>query len=147
MKNYITAKSGQCEEVFVAIPSEIRKLHTYFGHIPAESLLRILKASSRRDEFEPKIIMKITEECMTCRMTTRTVNRKKTALPKATGFNQVVSLDLKFHGDSTYILWAVDEATKLIRGEVIHDKTPETMMKALDDIWITGRGLGPGIPE
>ncbi len=64
-----------------------------------------------------------------------------------TGFNQVVSLDLKFHGDSTYILWAVDEATKLIRGEVIHDKTPETMMKALDDIWITGRGLGPGIPE
>jgi len=80
-------------------------------------------------------------------MTTRKVNRKKTALPKATGFNQVVSLDLKFHGDSTYILWAVDEATKLIRGEVIHDKTPETMMKALDDIWITGRGLGPGIPE
>jgi len=42
---------------------------------------------------------------------------------------------------------AVDEATKLIRGKVIHDKTPETMMKALDDIWITGRGLGPDIPE
>jgi len=146
----LTAKSGQCEEVFVAIPSiekQVRKLHTYFGHISAESLLRTLKASSRRDEFGPKIIKKITEECMTCRMTTRKVNRKKTALPKATGFNQVVSLDLKFHGDSTYILWAVDEATKLIRGEVIHDKTPETMMKALDDIWITGRGLGPGIPE
>jgi len=45
----LTAKSGQCEEVFVAIPSvekQVRKLHTYFGHISAESLLRILKASS-----------------------------------------------------------------------------------------------------
>ena len=80
-------------------------------------------------------------------MTTSKVNRKKTALPKATGFNQVVSLDLKFHRDSTYVLWAVDEATKLIRGEVIKDKTPDTMMKALDDIWITGRGLGSGLPE
>jgi len=146
----LTAKTMQCEEVFVTtstVEKQVKKLHDYFGHVSAENLLRILKASSRRDEFEPKVIKKISEECKVCRMTTRKVNRKKTALPKATGFNQVVSLDLKFHGDSTYILWAVDEATKLIRGEVIHDKTPETMMKALDDIWITGRGLGPGIPE
>ena len=146
----LTTQAIQCEEVFVAIPSvekQIEKLHHYFGHVSAESLLRILKASSRRDEFEPKDIKKVIEDCRACKMTKRKVNRKKTALPKATGFNQVVSLDLKFHGDSTYVLWAVDEATKLIRGEVIHDKTPETMMKALDDIWITGRGLGPGMPE
>jgi transposase InsO family protein len=146
----LTTQAIQCEEVFVAIPSvekQIEKLHHYFGHVSAESLLKILKASSRRDEFEPKDIKKVIEDCRACKMTKRKVNRKKTALPKATGFNQVVSLDLKFHGDSTYVLWAVDEATKLIRGEVIHDKTPETMMKALDDIWITGRGLGPGMPE
>jgi len=45
----LSAKSIQCEEVFVAIPSvekQVRKLHTYLGHISAESLLRILKASS-----------------------------------------------------------------------------------------------------
>jgi len=104
----LSAKSIQCEEVFIAIPSvekQIKKLHDYFGHMSAESLTRILKASSRRDEFETKVIKKISEECRACKMTTRKVNRKKTALPKATGFNQVVSLDLKFHGDSTYILW------------------------------------------
>jgi len=45
----LSAKSIQCEEVFVAIPSvekQVRKLHNYFGHVSAESLLRILKASS-----------------------------------------------------------------------------------------------------
>jgi len=111
----LSEKTTQCEEVFITIPSveeQVKKLHDYFGHVSAESLLSILKASSRREEFEPKVIKKICEECKACRMTKRKVNRKKTALPKATGFNQVVSLDLKFHGDSTYILWAVDEATK-----------------------------------
>ena len=86
----LTAKTIYCEEVFITTPlveKQVKKLHDYFGHVSAESLIEILKASSRRDEFDPKIIKKITEECIPCRMTTRKVNRKKTALPKATGFN------------------------------------------------------------
>jgi len=83
---------------------------------------------------------------MACRMNSRKVNRKKTALPKATTFNKVVSIDLKVHNDSTYVLWCVDEATKLIRGRVIHDKTPEMIIKALKEIWINGGGIGPGMP-
>ncbi len=88
---------------FLAIPlveKQIKKLQDYFRHVSAESLIRILKASSRREEFEAKVIKKICEDCRMCKMTTRKVNKKKTALPKATGFNQVVSLDLKFHKDS-----------------------------------------------
>jgi len=145
-----TAKTVQCEEVFLAEPTvekQVKKLHAYFGHCSPGSLLRILKASSRRDEFDAKTIQRVCEDCKVCRLTTRKVNKKKTALPKATAFNQVISLDLKFHVNSTYVLWACDEATKLLRGEVIQDKTPETMMKALDNIWINGRGMGPGLPE
>jgi len=145
-----TADQVQCEEVFLTEPTQtaqIRKLHYYFGHCSAESLLRLINASSRKDQFKSSEIKKICEECKICKLTSRKVNKKKTSLPRATGFNQVVALDLKVHGDSTYVLWAVDEATRLIRGEVMKEKTPDAMMTALDNIWITGRGVGPGLPE
>jgi hypothetical protein len=29
----------------------------------------------------------------------------------------------------------------------MHETTPEALMKALDNIWITGQGVGPGLPE
>ena len=77
----LTAKTTQCEEVFLAIPSvekQIKKLHDYFGHVSAESLIRILKASSRQEEFEAKDIKKICEECRACRMTKgRLIERKQ----------------------------------------------------------------------
>ncbi len=63
------------------------------------------------------------------------------------GFNQVVTMDLKVHSTSEYVLWCVDDATRLIRGEVIKDKRPETILNALERAWIIGRGLGPGLPE
>ncbi len=46
----LTAKTIQCEEVFITIPlveKQVKKLHDYFGHVSAENLIRILKASSR----------------------------------------------------------------------------------------------------
>ena len=64
----------------------------------------------------------------------RKVNKKRVGLLKATTFNEVVSIDLKVHSESTYVLWCVDKTTKLIRGKVIHDKTPDTIIKALDEI-------------
>jgi len=109
----LSAQAIQCEEVFIAVQStdkQIRKLHDYFGHVSAENLIRILKASSRRDEFKPKAIKKICKDRWVCKMTTRIVNRKKTAMPKAMGFNQVVSIDLKFHEDSIYVC---GQSTKL----------------------------------
>jgi hypothetical protein len=145
-----TMDNKMCEEVFLTEPNmeaQLKKLHQYFGHCSGESLIRLINNSSRKDQYKSSDIKKVCEECKTCKLTSRRANKKKTSLPKATYFNQAVSLDLKVHGDSTYVLWAVDEATRLIRGEVMHEKTPEAMMKALDNIWITGRGVGPGLPE
>ena len=80
-------------------------------------------------------------------MSKRKMNRMKTSLPCATAFNQVVTLDLKVHSTSEYVLWCVDDATRFIRGEVIKDKRPETVLGALERAWIIGRGAGPGLPE
>jgi len=41
----------------------------------------------------------------------------------------------------------VDDATRLIRGQVIQDKEPDTIIAAIKKIWINGYGLGPGLPS
>lgn len=66
-------------------------------------------------------IDKIVDKYQNYMMNSRMVNRKKTSLLKAIRFNKVISINLKVHGDFTFFLWCRDEATRLIRGKVIHD--------------------------
>jgi len=56
-------------------------------------------------------------------------------------------MDLKVYGDGNYVLWMVDDATRLIRGEAIKSKDPDTIIAAMERIWINGYGMGPGMPE
>ena len=126
---------------------KIRKLHKYFGHTSGDGLWRVIRNSSNTEGFTKAEIEKICEECQICQLSRRKANRKKTSLPKSSAFNQVVTMDLKVHGDGTYVLWMCDDATRLIKGEVIQNKEPETIIKAMDNLWITGYGMGPGMPE
>jgi len=126
---------------------KIKKLHKYFGHTSGDGLWRIIRTSSNPEEYTKNEIVKICEECQVCQLSKRNPNRKKTSLPRSTAFNQVVTMDLKVFGDGTYILWMVDDATRLIRGEVIYNKEPDTIIAAMNRMWINGYGIGPGIPE
>jgi len=125
----------------------LEKLHKYFGHVSPESLYRILRASSASAKFTESEIRMINEKCSICRTSGRKMNKKKTSLPRSSGFNQVVTMDLKVHSMTEYVLWCVDDATRMIRGEVVKDKKPETILGALERAWIIGRGAGPGLPE
>jgi hypothetical protein len=95
---------------------QIQKLHKYFGHCHADSLWRIIRQSSNQEEFTQAEIEKICGECQNCLLSKRKSPRKKTSLPRSSSFNDVVTMDLKCFGDRTYILWMVDDATRLIRG-------------------------------
>ena len=100
-----------------------------------------------RDKFTEAEIRQINDDCHSCGTNKRKMSRKKTSLPRASGFNQVVTMDLKVQGATEYVLWCVDNATMFIRGEVVKDKRPETILEALERAWIIGRGAGPGLPE
>ena len=127
--------------------NQIKKLHRYFGHCHSDSLWRIIRQSSNKDEFTQAEIEKVVGECHNCQLSKRKSSRKKTSLPRSSSFNEVVTLDLKCFGDRTYILWMVDDATRLIRGQVIQDKEPDTIIAAIEKIWINGYGMGPGLPS
>ena len=77
----------------------------------------------------------------------RTPSKPKVGMPLATDFNECVALDLRGPIDNKkYILYFVDCFTRLTRGVLIRDKTPATIVKAIINFWIIGKGLGPGMP-
>ena len=119
-------------------------LHKYFGHPSAESLYRLVQHSSMKSSMSE--INKIVEQCEVCIKKRKKTPRKKVGMQRSTAFNQVVSMDLKVHTDC-YILWMVDEATRFIKGQVLTNKRPETIISAMNKLWINGDGAGPGMPE
>jgi hypothetical protein len=126
---------------------KIAKLHKYFGHASAKHLWRVLRHSSSKDDYSQAEIKEVCNNCSTCTHSKRKMARKETSLPRATGFNQVITMDLKGLSDGRYFLWLVDDATRMIRGQVMADKNPDTVIDALERAWINGRGIGPGLPE
>jgi transposase InsO family protein len=140
----------KCEEVISQTKprnQKLAKLHKYFAHASAESLWRLIKNSSNPDAYTQTEVATACDKCPTCQVHKRRMPKKKTSLPRSTAFNQVVCIDLKCHSDGSYVLWIVDDATRLIAGHVIKNKQPETIISALDTAWITGHGKGPGLPE
>ena len=61
-------------------------------------------------------------------------------MPRVADFNSVVAIDLKSVGDR-YILWMVCTFTKFVKGAVVTDKCPETVMKALHETWCMDLGF------
>ena len=65
-------------------------------------------------------------------------------MPKANITNEVISLDLKEKRIlGKYILYICDEFSSYISAEVINNKRPDTIIKALHKRWIRE---GPGLP-
>ena len=81
-----------------------------------------------------KLIDEVVEKCGICKKNLKSKLKPLVAIPRAADFNSVVAIDLKSVGDR-YILWMVCTFTKFVKGAVINDKRPETVMKALHKTW------------
>ena len=67
--------------------------------------------------------------------------KPKIALPNASSFNEIVTLDLKQFGDK-YVLWCIDAFTRFIQGKLLKNKKAETVLNAINECW----NLPFGIP-
>ena len=57
--------------------------------------------------------------------------KPKVALPKASSFNDIVTLDLQQFGDK-YVLWCIDAFTKFVQGKLWRNKKAETVVNAIN---------------
>ena len=58
----------------------------------------------------------------------------RVSLPRATSFNEGVTLDLKEFG-SKYVLWMINAFSRFIVGKLITNKKVDTIIQALTDSW------------
>jgi hypothetical protein len=139
------------EELTQEEEKEILKLHKYFAHRNARKLWDNLLQPSGRMKGKKRLVVEFLDKCEVCRKYKRTPSRPKVGLPKAKDVNDVVSIDLKILKKSgnkeVAILYLHDEFSKLIKGHVVNDKNPDTIIKAIESKWIIGGGIGPGHPS
>ena len=62
-----------------------------------------------------KLIKQVVRDCKICQKFGRSMVKPKVALPKASSFNEIVTLDLKQFGGK-YVLWCIDARTSLFKG-------------------------------
>ena len=75
------------------------------GHLPITTLIK--QSGNWVDGMAP-IIEKIESNCRTCKLFAKTPAKPVVALSRATKFNEVLSLDLKFWNDKI-ILYLIDQ--------------------------------------
>ena len=53
-------------------------------------------------------------------------------LPRATSFNEIVTLDLKQFG-TKYVLWCIDAFTRFVQEKLLNDKKAEMIVNAINE--------------
>ena len=128
--------------------AELKKLHHNLGHRSVDSMVQNLKQTSRFKPENRQMLLNIQKRCKSCKLNAKAAPKPKVGWPKASDFNECVSIDLKdkLSQYNKYILYATEEFSGLIKGRVINNKRAETVVQAFFDMWIIGDGFGPGIP-
>ena len=114
---------------------DIEKLHRVLNHKGVRNMEFAFRNAGRLDAEVSKMIKETVENCSICQKNGRSRSKPSVAIPRATDFNSIVTLDLKEMGKS-YILWMVDAFSRTLFGAVMKDKKAETILEKLELVWI-----------
>ena len=114
------------------------KIHKQFGHRPKPLFVNLLKSCEKWQEKFSPMLDKIIARCEGCIMRKRAPDKPAVAMPLATDFNQVVTMDLKIWDKNKhqYILYLIDAFTRYTVATVITRKTPDQVINAIFEKWI-----------
>ena len=110
------------KETDVKTRKAVSKIHRILNHKREEQIEFAYRYAGKLDTETWRLIKEVVENCEICKKNGRSKSRPSVAIPRATDFNSVVTLDLKQFGN-TNVLWMVCAFTKLIKGVVLKDKS------------------------
>lgn len=123
--------------------SALLKLHRQFAHPSFCKLKQLIEGAGQwKDDFSD-ILQSISENCNVCRQFRRTPSRPVVALPMASSFNEVVSMDIKVW-KSRYILHMIDMYSRLCVSVFVKSKEPSVIIHTFLKSWV---GAGFGVPS
>ncbi len=121
----------------------IRKVHEVTNHKSAGQLLKHYRNAGLIGPNTGNLIKQVVRDCKICQKFGKSLVKPKVALPRASAFNEIVTLDLKQFGEK-YVLWCIDACTRFVQGKLLRNKKAETIVEAINECWNLPFGI-PGI--
>ena len=121
------------------------KIHRQFGHPSIATEENLLKKASKWKKEMTKMLEKIHGSCRTCKLFSKVPPRPVVALPAASEFNQVITMDLKEVKIQAfkYILHLIDGFTRLSVSVFLRNKQATTIISEFMKNWVA---VGYGCP-
>ena len=141
-KTHDFLKDVDAHVIMITNKEYIENIHVTHGHIQIKQFTEMLIQEGKWQPSFQNIIENMIGNC-----TTRLPKRSRSAkphgtLPKAMDFNDIISVDLKElqpeyrKNGYRYILYIVDEFSKLMKGILLKDKEAETVVMAVYTHWV-----------
>ena len=117
---------------------DIVKLHQIFGHVSVSKLEKLISNSNKMSDEVKGFLQEVEMNCESCKVNQKAKPRPVVSLPRASQFNQIVTVDLKQYknNDDNYILYLVDMFTRLTVGVFIPRKLPAIVGEKMMEKWI-----------
>ena len=117
-------EKGEIKEIIFTVENTdvdnykaIRRVHEVNNHKSADKLIIHYRRAGLIGPETIKTIRAVVNNCRICQKFSKSLWKPKTALPIASSFNEIVTLDLKQFGDK-YVLWCICAFTKFIQGRL-----------------------------
>ena len=139
----------EAESIAKGKMKDFYKLHRLTGHTSANQLWKFLKNSSRCSNRDKRLLKLLVENCQICKLRAGVLPRPKACMTRSSDFNELVSWDLKDFKNkyNFYILYCLDEFSKLIVGKIMRDKRPQSVIESFEEVWVYAAGHGFGWPR
>ena len=145
----LPSQQEDCDQVVMAVlqtmgederRKAITKLHSQFGHAPAERLWSLLKSAG---DVKPEIHQEVSDivtNCEVCLKFKKPAPKPAAGFPLATKFNETVAVDLHQLEKNLWYLHIIDEFTRYSAGGIIKSKEPKVFAAKFMQLWIAVHG-------
>ena len=118
---------------------DVEKLHHLYGHMSIRKLEELIKRSKKLSKEVKGYLEDVESKCKSCKLNQKSKPKPAVGLPRASRFNQIVTMDLKHYtvGTNKYILYLVDMFSRLTVGVFITDKNPATIGAKIMEKWVS----------
>ena len=115
---------------------DVEKLHHQFGH--SKKVVDLIKNANKLTEEVEGYLDHVEENCESCKVNRKRKPKPAVGLPRASKFNQVVTMDLKQYQykNYQYILYLVDIFSRFMVALFLTKKEPSVVGAAILEKWI-----------
>ena len=117
------------------------KLNKQFGDASSNNLKRFLKNADYVDKEVYKMVDEKRNNCNVCKKYKKVPPMPVVGLPKATDFNQYVTIDLHYIDKNLWYSHIIDEFSRYSNAVIIRSKHPNIITKNFLQNWISIFGI------